>query len=443
MSILYKSAKCATRESIKTVGLDLEMGRKGGRENGMEITGRTTLSIRKTRMVSDLSTILGYLAAAREMWDGKGIRKIVLCLSSSLTAQSDYIVRHVLHAVLDGLHGMSVIVTHTGDDIPLIRDIVGVANMVSGARLLSMKPANIATPAFTCKAICKWFADVSGVAIHRLSLRNLRSHKLNLITAVGASSSHAPCMLVVERKALRSAMTAKTVCLVGKGITFDTGGLALKSAEGMKDMKYDKVGGIYAAAVLRYICLNGLWKDVNFIGVFPFAENAIGNAAMHPGDIIKSHSGKTVEISDTDAEGRLLLADAMSYAARYKPDVLIDLATLTEHADFINCFHKGYFFVSPGSLRSKIENMTEAIGERMLAMPSWADFDHVLDSKVADLKNSPTECSDAYTAALFLKQFLPESVKTWLHIDLAHDVKDELPNGYGIRSTLRFLESIL
>lgn len=182
---------------------------------------------------------------------------------------------------------------------------------------------------------------------------------------------------------------------------------------------------------------------VTFVGAFPLAENAISDKALMPGDVITSYNKKTVEITNPDAEGRLVLADAFAYISKYKPDLLIDIATLTGHASSINCWHSGYFYANDTHLKTLVERITNKNGERMLSMPSWEDYDDILSSNVADFTNSPLRCSDAFVAALFLKQFVPED-STWLHIDLAHEVNlGGIPRDCGIRTIIDVVYAFL
>jgi leucyl aminopeptidase len=210
----------------------------------------------------------------------------------------------------------------------------------------------------------------------------------------------------------------------------------------MKDMKYDKIGAVNGSISLLHMLEMKSLQHINFIGIFPFAENVISENSILPGDVITSLSGKTVEIINPDAEGRLILADAFTYASRYEPDILIDIATLTGHAESINCWHNGYFFAEPEDLKQLFEKRTNDIGERMIPMPTWNEYREVLNSTVADLINDSNVCDDSFTAALFLKEFLPKNCK-WLHIDLAHEITGRIANGTGIRSIIDIIDKYI
>jgi leucyl aminopeptidase len=266
-----------------------------------------------------------------------------------------------------------------------------------------------------------------------LSSKELEKKGYGLICAVGNSNGKkGPRMAVVYRE---GSAKGKTIAVVGKGVTFDTGGYAIKPLRNMRDMKYDKIGGVYGAHVLYQLVRNSSLNEHTLIGVFPFAENLISSTAVRPGDVVTSFIGKTVEISNPDAEGRLLLADAFGHLHGYKPDVVLDVATLTGHAEKISCYHYGYFYALPARWGDAIEKSSDELGERMIAMPTWTDVSNTLQSPVADLSNSGATCSDSFTATMFLKQFLPSGCD-WLHIDLAHGVDREIPTGDGIRTMM-------
>jgi leucyl aminopeptidase len=238
-------------------------------------------------------------------------------------------------------------------------------------------------------------------------------------------------MVTVVRRGTKR--TGKVIAVVGKGITFDTGGLALKSASSMMKMKYDKIGAVYAAYAAFELMKDPTLSGHTIVGVFPLAENAVSQYATRPGDVVKSYLGKTVEIVDPDAEGRLVLADAFGHLHKFQPDVLLDVATLTGHAETIHCDHAGYFYASNEKWKHEIEQLSYDLGERMIPMPTWTGYDDLLKSKVADLVNVPYKkcASSSFTATMFLKEFIPSNCD-WLHIDLAHEIEDLVPTGYGI-----------
>lgn len=374
-------------------------------------------------------------------------KNVYIHLSSNLikvdnSDKLQFILSHIVKNLLTDIYKSKrqLIIFHNGNKLKQhIKDIVSIIENVQLARKLSMLPGNMAKPVPIAKKLQNLFKNIPNVNTTILNKKYLEKNNFGLLLAVNKGSSSKPCMFVVERK-----INPKypTVCILGKGITFDSGGLSIKSIRGMKLMKYDKTGAMDGAMSLLHMVKTKSFNKINFIGLFPFAENVISSNAVLPGDVIKSYSGKTVEISDPDAEGRLILADALAYSKKYNPDFIIDIATLTGAAEDINCWHNGYYFTNSEKLKLLFEKRTDEIGERMLPMPYWPEYSNVLNSPVADLVNSPNKCSDSFTAALFLKEFVP-SESTWLHIDLAHDVSNEIANGNGVRSIIDIVKEYI
>lgn len=411
-----------------------------------------TFHIYQDRIYLDLDNAVQKIQALKLGWkddhEDSASSNLVLFLPSTLLREPRETLEHVVSTLVSALYpiqGKRVIITHDGDYLERIDAILEIVNIVQKARAMAMVPANIGTPQYMVREIKSLFKKIKGCTSKIYTFDQLEKKRLGLITAVGKSASvkNKPSMIVIERKPLVKSETYHRICLIGKGVTFDTGGLSIKSYDDMYDMKYDKIGAVYIAHVLQCVLKDPAFDKHHFVSILPFAENAVSEKAVHPGDIIKSHSGKTVEITDPDAEGRLLLADAFSWSERYNPDILIDLATLTGHSDSINCWHKGYVFCEPEIWKPKIEKITNMIGERMLTMPSWTEYASVLKSDVADLNNSPSSCSDAFVAALFLREFLPPTVRKWVHIDLAHEFDSHYPQGNGIRTIHTLLHTFL
>jgi leucyl aminopeptidase len=324
---------------------------------------------------------------------------------------------------------------------PGMNESLSVVRKVFGARMLGMLPANVATPNYMARLVKKKFENHDRCSVKIFDHRALVKGKFGLILGIGDSARREalPTFAFIERKG----KGGPKVAIVGKGVTFDSGGLAVKSFRHMIDMKYDKIGAAYGIAILMHLIEDPRWNHVTFYGAFPFAENAISATALHPGDVIRSYTGTTVEVANPDAEGRLIMADAFGYLHTYKPDLMIDVASLTGHASMISCWHSAYFYTNTESFKNKIERIGEQNGERMIPMPTWKDRSHVLKSNVADLNNSPRNCSDAYVAALFLEQFVPPHTK-WVHFDLAHDTSNTgIPNGNSIRTVIGIVEDYL
>lgn len=261
---------------------------------------------------------------------------------------------------------------------------------------------------------------------------------LPLLAAVGAGSAHPPKLVVLTWPGGEGA----PVVLVGKGITFDAGGISIKPAEDLEEMKGDMAG---AAAVAGALLAAALRKaPVALVGVLALAENMPSGRACRPGDVVVGHAGLSVEIVDTDAEGRLVLADALSYAAeRFKPRMMIDLATLTGAVEEALGRHRAGLFTASDDLAGRLMAAGEAEEERLWRLPLTDVYDEAVRSPVADLRNccwEEEDGPDALHAARFLAHFVPEGVP-WAHIDIAGvaeadedgPLAAEGPTGFGVR----------
>ena len=296
-------------------------------------------------------------------------------------------------------------------------------------------PSNDKTPA----QLSKDFITLAGKENLKTTLldpKQLRQEKFGALMAVAAGSQNTPRLVVLEY-APKSA--EKTIALVGKGVTFDAGGINLKPTGGLEDMKCDMSGAAAVAATL--ITAAKLKPKVRILGIIPLVENMISGSATRPGDIITSHAGKTIEIGNTDAEGRLILADAMSYTMKkYKPDVMIDIATLTGACVMALGEKIAGLFTQDDALAQAIIDSGQKTHERIWRLPLPEDYRELLKSELADTNNmSSTRWGGAITAALFLSGFAEGT--RWAHIDIAgpaHQKKgtaycDPGGTGFGVR----------
>jgi leucyl aminopeptidase len=271
-----------------------------------------------------------------------------------------------------------------------------------------------------------------------------------LAVGSGAASGRGPRLIQMGYLPDGAAPTSVPhVVLVGKGITFDSGGLSLKPTDGMVAMKADMAGG--AAVIAAMGALRALGIPIRVTGLVAAAENMPSGSAYRPGDVIRHYGGRTVEVLNTDAEGRLVLADALAYAdARLDPDVIVDLATLTGAATLALSRRIGALFTADDRLAAALAAAAEAGGDRVWRLPLVEDYRAALDSPVADLAHVPHNRKiqgGAITAALFLREFV--GTRRWAHVDMAGPGKidsDEHENtkggtGYGVRLLLRWLES--
>lgn len=374
-----------------------------------------------------------------ETVEAAGTKKVVMFLHSALLQQkpTDPVMNFIGFVAYAAMSASiktkkNIVFTHDGrKKLSWILEALTMASIRVEAKMIALLPGNVATPEVLCKYFAEKFERLKNVTIKTWDAKQLEADGFGLVCAIGNSSRlHKPCMIMITRKGKPG---GKHICLVGKGVTFDSGGLAVKPFMHMKDQKFDKLGAVYVAAVMEHVLQDSSLQDHTFTCILPLAENSISDVAVRPGDVVRSFIGKTVEILNPDAEGRLLLADAFGYAHKLRPDVLIDVATLTAHAEKISCWHYGFYYTSNAAWKTAIEKRSHDIGERMIPMPMWDDTRKILKSEVADLVNSPLKCNDSIVAAMFLKEFVPKGAE-WLHVDLAHAVKDMVPVTKGIRT---------
>ena len=267
---------------------------------------------------------------------------------------------------------------------------------------------------------------------------------MGCLLGVGRGSANPPRFIVLDKPAEKRGK-APTVVLIGKGVTFDTGGYSLKPREGMSKMKYD-MGG--AAAVLgAFAALPSLGLPFRLVGLIPTAENMVSDRALKPGDVLRALDGTTVEVTNTDAEGRLLLADALGYAKRFDPDVVVDLATLTGAVSIALGRHYAGLFCADESLSAELTSAGDAVGERLWRLPMGEAYLADMKSDTADLVNSNEKRDGgASNAASFLQHFARGM--RWAHLDIAsvgwtyaeRAESSRGPNGFGVRLLMRWLE---
>jgi leucyl aminopeptidase len=236
---------------------------------------------------------------------------------------------------------------------------------------------------------------------------------MGMLLGVAKGSSEEPRLILLE---YRPKGALRTLCYVGKGITFDTGGISIKPAASMDEMKFDMCGG---AAVLGALdAIAALALPVNVIGVIPACENMPGGSAVKPGDILKSYTGKHVEVLNTDAEGRLILGDALAYAVeRYKPDGVVDLATLTGACVVALGHYASGAISNAATFQEQVVQAANRAGDPVWPLPGFPEYEEALRGKTADLQNIGPREGGAITAGLFLKQFVGQT--PWVHLDIA------------------------
>lgn len=305
-------------------------------------------------------------------------------------------------------------------------------------------PSNFKTP----QTLASWAmhsGEKYGYKVRVFDSGECQSLGLFALLAVGQGSKSEPEFIVME---YQGEGATQKVALVGKGVTFDTGGISIKPSENMHLMKSD-MGG--AAAVLGAIEVAAKLKlPIHLIGIVPTTENSVDGDSMKPGDVIQSYAGKTIEVTDTDAEGRLILADGLSYALKnFQPDVLIDLATLTGSIIRTLGYHAAGLFTTSNELGKQLKRAGERTGERLWRLPMWEEYADHLKSDIADVRNfSGVPHSQAIAAAKFLELFV-ENHTSWAHLDIAgtaYGDTDLAPQragtAYGVRLLTEFITQL-
>ena len=325
---------------------------------------------------------------------------------------------------------------------PTAREAEIVAAAVAWARDLGNTPANDLGPAEFARDV-KAMVKRRKIRLRVLNKREIAREKMGGLLGVNAGSARPPLFLIGD---YRPARPKKTVVLVGKGITFDSGGISLKPAPSMGEMKYDMMGAATVFACLRAAA--DLALPVRVVALAPLTENLPSGTATRPGDILRLRNGKTIEVDNTDAEGRLVLGDALSYSEKYRPDVLIDFATLTG-AVLIALGHEcAGLMTEDDRLSRDLIHAGEATGERLWRLPLWDEYRENLKSEWADMKNTGGRNAGTVNAGLFLKEFVPAGIP-WAHLDIAgtahlekeHGGYDPGATGFGVALTVEFLKA--
>ncbi len=296
----------------------------------------------------------------------------------------------------------------------------GIADGVTLARELGNLPPNICTPAFLAEQAAKIVAGNERASIEVLDPDQMRALGMGALLAVGQGSANPPRLIVLRY--VGAGADEKPHVLVGKGITFDTGGISIKPGPSMDEMKFDMCG---AASVLgAFLATVRLGLKLNLVVIAAAAENMPDGLSYRPGDVLTSMSGKTIEVLNTDAEGRLVLCDALTYAQRFEPATLIDVATLTGACVIaLGKFAHG-LMSRDDALAAELIAAGEASHDRAWRMPVWDDYQSMLDSASADLANIGGKSAGAITAACFLARFT-EGQQRWAHLDIAGTAWDE------------------
>ncbi|TVR63814.1 MAG: leucyl aminopeptidase [Gemmatimonadales bacterium] len=303
------------------------------------------------------------------------------------------------------------------------------------ARDLQWRPGNIATPTHLAE-VAQELGREHGLAVRILGPAEMEEERMGALLSVARGSDQEPRLMVLEH---RGGGDEAPLALVGKGLTFDSGGISLKPAAGMEDMKYDMSGGAAVLGAMKTVAMLDL--PVNVVGVVPSSENLVNGSANKPGDVVTTRAGKTVEIINTDAEGRLILCDALSWVVdHHAPQAVVDCATLTGACVTALGHHAAAVMGTDETLIDQLRSAGDASGERCWPLPLWKAYRKQLESPVADLKNVGGRPAGSITAGWFLAEFVGDT--PWAHLDIAGTAygTEELPyqrkGGFGFPTRL-------
>jgi leucyl aminopeptidase len=325
-------------------------------------------------------------------------------------------------------------------DISLLEEVltqsVAITTGINFSKELANLPANVCTPSYIAEE-AKKLAKEAKLTITVLEKEAIEKEGMGALLAVAQGSTQAPRFVTLEYRGTTAEQ--KPVVLVGKGVTFDSGGICIKPAAGMEEMKFDMAGAASVLGTFKTITM--LKLPINVVAVMPLTENLPSGSAVKPGDIVKSLSGQTIEVINTDAEGRLILADALTYSEQFNPEVVIDMATLT-----------GAIIVALGAvatglmsndvtLAGELEKAGEQSYDRVWTLPLWDDYQEQIDSNVADISNIGIGGAKSITAACFLSRFTKRF--KWAHLDIAGTAwksgKDKTATGRPVALLVQFL----
>lgn len=309
------------------------------------------------------------------------------------------------------------VVAHDDDELSDLERAVAhgsvTARAANIARDLQQRPGNMATPSYVAER-AQAIADRLKLKCTVLDRADMKKEGMHALLAVAQGSQEEPRFVVLEYRG--GAKGERPLVLIGKGVTFDSGGISIKPADRMEEMKFDMSGAAAVIGAMHGIAEAGL--AVNVVALAPLTENLPSGTALKPGDVISSHLGKSIEIINTDAEGRLILADALSYARRFEPAAIVNCATLTGAVVIALGHHAIGLMGNNGSLIDQVRAAGQRTGERCWPLPLWDEYREQIDSTIADIKNSGGRAAGSITAGWFLKEFVQDDTP-WVHLDIA------------------------
>jgi leucyl aminopeptidase len=327
----------------------------------------------------------------------------------------------------------------------IIQHSVVVSDAVIFTRDISNLPPNDCSPK-DLATLSKKLSENQKVKVRVIEKEEMKSYGFEGILAVGKGSASSPKLIVLEYS---GSTKKRPIVIVGKAVTFDTGGISIKPPEKMEEMKFDKCGGCSVLGIMKAVSDLGL--DTNVIGIIPAVENMPSGTSYRPGDIIKMYNRKTVEVLNTDAEGRIILGDALSFAVKtFAPKAIIDMATLTGAAIIALGTNVAALVGNDDDLVTKILEYSNQTGEKIWQLPLFEEYKEQLKSSNADMKNIGGRSAGAITAAAFLSNFVEDT--PWVHLDIAgtawtqEGTKEKSYNpkgatGFGIRTIVKYISS--
>ena len=327
----------------------------------------------------------------------------------------------------------------------IIQHSVVVSDAVIFTRDISNLPPNDCSPEVLA-TLSKKLSENQKVKVRVIEKEEMKSYGFEGILAVGKGSASSPKLIVLEYS---GSTKNRPIVIVGKAVTFDTGGISIKPSEKMEEMKFDKCGGCNVLGIMKAVSDLGL--DTNVIGIIPAVENMPSGTSYRPGDIIKMYNRKTVEVLNTDAEGRIILGDALSFAVKtFAPKAIIDMATLTGAAIIALGTNVAALVGNEDNLVTKILEYSNQTGEKIWQLPLFEEYKEQLKSSNADMKNIGGRSAGAITAAAFLSNFVEDT--PWVHLDIAgtawtqEGTKEKSYNpkgvtGFGIRTIVKYISS--
>jgi leucyl aminopeptidase len=418
------AGKTPTLEDLRKAGATVLRKARAAKLAEVSLLVPEIPAIPQSDVVEALAT--GALLASFEFRDYVGSRR-----------KADHPVRHV-----------KIVLVATGAPAKSAADrATAIATSVNFARTIASRPGNNINPV-TLASVAKDLAAEAKLKLTVLDEKQMAKLGMGGILGVGSGSATPPRMIALEYRPSKP-KNKRPLLVVGKSITFDTGGISIKGAEGMQKMIYDKSGGMAVLGLMS--ALSKLKPDVHVVGILTSAENHVSGTSYRPGDILTMHNGVTVEITNTDAEGRLVLGDAISWGIEtFKPAAVVDLATLT--GGCVVALGKIYagLFSNDDALAAEVTTAGAAAGEKYWRLPVNDEVRDLLKSDLADVVNSAGRWASPCTGAAFVSLFVPpDNSIPWAHLDIAGtaDTDKELPylgkgsTGFGIRTLINWVES--